>query len=176
MCEQWQLHCTSQWGWKTPFREHVYCVATAFGMTEQVEQWICIKFWVQIEHSLNIPPRKLFGWVDDSEGRSYGKLVIGSFIMTMHPFIHHVSRAEFFGKHQITQVTQLPYSPDLVSCDFWFFPKLKSALKGKGFQTLDEIQENTTGQLTAIGSPKVFTLKGTEALLSYVQCSLYLLQ
>ena len=32
----------------------------------------------------------------------------------------------FLAKHQITQVTQPPYRPDLVPCDFWIFPKLKS--------------------------------------------------
>ena len=58
----------------------------------------------------------------------------------------------FLGKHQITQVAQPPYSPDLVPRDFWLFPKLKSPLKGKRFQTVDdEIQENTTGQLMATG-------------------------
>ena len=31
--------------------EHVYCVAIAFKMTEQVEQQICIKFCVKLEHS-----------------------------------------------------------------------------------------------------------------------------
>ena len=31
--------------------EHVYCVAIAFKMTEQVEQRICIKFCVNLEHS-----------------------------------------------------------------------------------------------------------------------------
>ena len=57
----------------------------------------------------------------------------------------------FLAKHQITQVTQPRYSPDLVPCDFWLFPKLKSPLKGKRCLTVDEIQENTTGQLMAIG-------------------------
>ena len=33
-----------------PLREHVYCVAIAFKMTEQVEQRICIKFCVKLEH------------------------------------------------------------------------------------------------------------------------------
>jgi len=32
-------------------------------------------------------------------------------------------------KHHITQVCQLSYSQDLVPCDFWLFPKLKSPLK-----------------------------------------------
>ena len=53
-------------------------------------------------------------------------------------------------KHQITQKTQPPCSTDLSSCKFWLFPKLKSPLKGKRFQTIYEIQENTTGQLMAI--------------------------
>jgi len=40
------------------------------------------------------------------------------------------SRAGFFlAMHHITQVCQPPYSPDLVPCDFWLFPKLKSPLK-----------------------------------------------
>ena len=64
--------------------------------------------------------------------------------------MHHIL-CSFLGKHQMTQVTQPPYSPDLALCNFWLFPKLKSPLKGKGFQTIDEIQENMTGQLMVIG-------------------------
>ena len=30
--------------------EHVYCVASTFKMTEQVEQQICLRFWVKLEH------------------------------------------------------------------------------------------------------------------------------
>ena len=56
----------------------------------------------------------------------------------------------FLVKHQITQVTQPPYSPDLVLCDFWHFQKLKSPLKGKRFQTVDKIQVNLMGQLIVI--------------------------
>ena len=81
----------------------------------------------------------------------------------------------FLAKHQITQVTQFPYSPDLVLYDFWLFPKLKSPLKGKRLQIINDIQENMTGQLMMIGrtvwGPKVPTLKGAEASLSYAQCS-----
>ena len=54
----------------------------------------------------------------------------------------------FLVKCQITQVTQPPYSLDLVPCDFWLFPKLKSPLKVKRFQTINEIQENTTEKVT----------------------------
>ena len=71
-----------------------------------------------------------------------------------------------------------PYSQDLVPCDFWIGPKLKSPLKGKRFHTIDEIQENMMGQLMVTGRtvwvPKVPTLKGAKASLSHVQCFLYL--
>ena len=63
--------------------------------------------------------------------------------------MHHVL-CSFLVKHQITQVTQPPYSPDLAPYNFWLFPKLKSPLKGKRFQTVNDIQENTTGQLMLI--------------------------
>jgi len=43
----------------------------------------------------------------------------------------------FLAKHHITQVCQPPYSPDLASCDFWVFPKLKSLLKGMGICECD---------------------------------------
>ena len=103
---------------------------------------------------------------------------MGSFIRTTHLLIHHIS-CSVFAKHQIPQVTQPLYSPDLVLCNFWLFPKLKSPLKMKKFQAVNEIQENMMGQLMLIGrivwGPKVPTLKGTDTLLSYVQCFLYLL-
>ena len=84
----------------------------------------------------------------------------------------------FLVKHQITQVTQPLYSPDLSPCNFLVSPKLKSPFKGKGFQTVDEIQKNMTGQLIVsvrnVWGPKVRTLKGTEVSWSSVQCFLYL--
>ena len=57
----------------------------------------------------------------------------------MWPLMHHIS-CSLLVKHQITQVTQPPYSLDMVPCDFWLFPKLKSRLKGKRFQIINEIQ------------------------------------
>ena len=37
----------------------------------------------------------------------------------------------------INTVPQPPYSPDLVSCDFWFFPKLR----GCRYETIKEMKE-----------------------------------
>ena len=87
--------------------------------------------------------------------------------------------AEFFWEtSNHPHLISTPYSLDLVPCNFWLSPKLKSSLKGKIFQTIDEIQENMIGQLMVTGrtvwGPKVLPLKGTEASLSYVQCFLYL--
>ena len=86
----------------------------------------------------------------------------------------------FLVKHEVTQVTQPPYSSDLVPCDFWLFPKLTSPLKGKRFQTI-EIQGNMTEQLVVSRKnwvrswgPKMPTLKGTEVSLSYIWGLFYL--
>jgi hypothetical protein len=40
-----------------------------------------------------------------------------------------------------------PYSPDLVSCDFFLFPKLKHSLKGTHSQSTEDIQRKTTNLL-----------------------------
>ena len=39
------------------------------------------------------------------------------------------------------------YCPDLVPCDIWLFPRLKTALEGSYFTTVDEIKTNVMGQL-----------------------------
>ena len=149
----------------------VHCVVVALKMTQWVEQQIYIKFCGKLEH-FSMETIK-----DESEGHSFGQLVIDIFIRATRRLMHHVL-CRVVGKHQITQVTQPLYRLDLMPCDFWLFPKLKSPLKGKRFQTISEIQENTTGQLMVIGKIvwglKVPTLKETEATLSYVQCFLYL--
>jgi hypothetical protein len=42
------------------------------------------------------------------------------------------------------------YSPDLAIAAFFLFPKLKATLKGRHFQTIEEIQENSIRELRAI--------------------------
>jgi hypothetical protein len=73
-------------------------------------------------------------------------------------FLHHdnapchaaLSVKEFLAKHSIPVVPHQPCSPDLAPCDFFLFPRLKSAMKGKRFQDVAEIQLNTTRQLQVI--------------------------
>jgi hypothetical protein len=49
-----------------------------------------------------------------------------------------------------TVLPQPPYSPDLASADFFLFPKLKSTLKGRQFQTIRELMENSQMELHVI--------------------------
>jgi transposase len=55
---------------------------------------------------------------------------------------------EFLTKHETTVVPQPPYSPDFL------FPQLKSSLKGRRFQMIEEIEENSTRDLRAIPQNK----------------------
>jgi len=54
------------------------------------------------------------------------------------------------GKHQTSVVSHPPYSPDLAPADLFLFPKLKTTLKGRRFQTMEEMQENAIRELRAI--------------------------
>ena len=49
----------------------------------------------------------------------------------------------YLAKHQTSVVPHPPYSPDLAPAAFFLFPKLKTTLKGRRFQTMEEIQENS---------------------------------
>ena len=57
---------------------------------------------------------------------------------------------EFLMKHEAAVVPQPPYSPDLAPADFFLFPKLKPSLKGRRFQAVGEIEENSIRDLRAI--------------------------
>ena len=56
----------------------------------------------------------------------------------------------YLAKHQAFVVPHPPYSPHLAPADFFLFLKLKTILKGRHFQTIEEIQENAIRELRAI--------------------------
>jgi hypothetical protein len=56
----------------------------------------------------------------------------------------------FLAINERTVVPQSTYSPDLAPADFFLFPKLKSTLKGRRFDTFDEIQKKSTKDLFVI--------------------------
>jgi transposase len=63
---------------------------------------------------------------------------------------HSLLVHNFLEKNEMTVVPQPHYSPDLTPADFFLFPKLKSTLKGRRFDTFDEIQTNSKKDLFAI--------------------------
>jgi hypothetical protein len=54
---------------------------------------------------------------------------------------------EFLAKKSIMK---LDYPPDLAPCDFWLFPKLKTALKGHRFSDIANIQGHVMSILQSI--------------------------
>jgi hypothetical protein len=61
-----------------------------------------------------------------------------------------VSINEFVAEKSIPVVPQPPYSPDLSTCDFFLFFRLKNHLKGRHLGTLDNIQNSVTDKLKGI--------------------------
>jgi hypothetical protein len=66
----------------------------------------------------------------------------------------------FLAKNETTIVPQPPYSPDLAPADFFLFSKLKCILKGRRFDTFNEIQKNST---KAFAIPKVTFQKALQS-------------
>ena len=99
-----------------PLSDYVYRVAATFKMTEQVEQWIYIKFSVKLEHSS----------VEISR-------MIQKATAMANWWLAASSRAEFLVKHQITQVTQPHYSPDLAPLTSGFSQNTNHLWKGRDF-------------------------------------------
>jgi len=58
--------------------------------------------------------------------------------------------SQFLAKNNMTMVPHPPYSPDLAPCDFFLFPKLKLRMKGRRFDTIEEIQEESQRVLDTI--------------------------
>lgn len=52
-----------------------------------------------------------------------------------------LSVKRFLAKFSIPVLDHPPYSPDLAPCDFYLFPKVKSALKGTRFESVEAVKE-----------------------------------
>ena len=156
-----------------PLSEHVYCAAITFKMTKWVEQRICIKFCIKLEHSsvetlqrIQMTAAKGNWWLAASSGQ--------------HAHSYIMSYTEIFGKTSNHWGDSAPLQPIFGDLRLMTFPKTKITFENEEISTSMRFsKENTMGQLMAIErtvwGPKVPTLKGTEASLSYVQCCSYLL-
>ena len=57
---------------------------------------------------------------------------------------------EFLAKDETKVIAQSPYSPDLVLCDFFLFPKLKYPLRGTRPESIEAIKRNSLKEVKAI--------------------------
>ena len=60
------------------------------------------------------------------------------------PVHNSIFVTDYLTKMGINTVPQLPYSPNLASCDFWLFPKLKEKLRGCRYETIEEMKVAVT--------------------------------
>ena len=60
------------------------------------------------------------------------------------PVHNSILVTDYLTKMGIKTAPQPPYSPDLVPCDFWLFPKLKENHRGCRYETIEEIKEAVT--------------------------------
>lgn len=57
---------------------------------------------------------------------------------------------EYLTKNSVSIVPQAPYSPDMAPADFFLFAKLKLPLRGRRFESIPSIKENSLRELKAI--------------------------
>ena len=111
-------------------------------MTEQVKQQICMKFCVQFEHSST----ETLGTIQKATAMGNWWLAASSWQCAC-PLMHYVSCIVFWWN------TVSPRWLCPTRAQIWHpeTSKLKPPLKGKRFQTVDEILENMMGKLMATG-------------------------
>jgi hypothetical protein len=56
----------------------------------------------------------------------------------------------FLSKHGAVEISHPPYSPDLAPADFFLYPTVKTALKIKRCQDVEDIKRNVTAELKAV--------------------------
>jgi len=61
-----------------------------------------------------------------------------------------LSVKQFLANKNITVFEHPPYSPDLAPCDFYLFPKIKSALNGTHFVLVEHVKAKTAEILNSL--------------------------
>ena len=107
-----------------PLSEHVNCVAVTFKMTEQVEQQICIKFCVKLEHS-SVETI----WMIQKAAAVGNWLLAASSQQCAHSCI--TSSAEFFSETSNHPGDSVPPQPRFGALWLLDFPQTKISWKGR---------------------------------------------
>jgi transposase len=64
-----------------------------------------------------------------------------------------LSVKQFLANKNITVLEHPPYSPDLLPCNFYLFPKIKSGLKGTHFVSVEHVKAKTKEILNSLMEP-----------------------
>ncbi len=62
------------------------------------------------------------------------------------------STARYLRYHEVDTLPHPGYSPDLNPCDYWFFARVKSQVKGRRFRTIPELQDAVDEAIAQIPS------------------------
>ena len=158
-----------------PLNEHVYCVAVPFKMTEQVQQVICIKFYIKHKHSsmetiqMSQKAAAMGNW-----------WLAASSQQCAHSCI--LSRAEFFGETSTHSGDSVPLQPRFGALQLLVFLKTKIPFEREQISDHGWDSGKYKGQLMVIGrtvwGPKVPTLRELRCHcpMYNVSCNVYLLQ
>ncbi|KDR17950.1 hypothetical protein L798_08168 [Zootermopsis nevadensis] len=92
------------------------------------DQTVNGKFYCEVLKRLRRPLR--------ANVRKSGRTTAGFSTTTTRPPTHR----SLFGSFWLPVIPHPPYSPDLAPRDFFLFPKMKFRLKGRRFDTIEEIQ------------------------------------
>ena len=66
------------------------------------------------------------------------------------PAHNALSVKRYLARNNIPVMEHPPYSPDLAPCDIFLFPKIKSALKGTRFESVDAVKAKATQLLNSL--------------------------
>ena len=139
-------------------------------MPEQIEQGICIKFCIKLEHS----SVETIWMIQKSAPMGNWRLAASSWQCAC-PCI--TSHAEFFGKTSNHPGDLAPLKHRFGTVQLLVFPKTKTTFEREEISDRWWGSGKYDGQLMAIGRTvwghKVRTLKRTKTSLSYVRCFLY---
>ena len=155
--------------------ERVYCVAITFKMTEQVKQRICVKFCIKFEYF----SMETIWMIRKATAMGNWWLTASS---QQHTHSCITSHAEFFGKTSNHPGDSAPLQPRFGTLQHLAFPK--TAIIFETEEISDHPWDSGRYDGAADGGCENCVrswgayFEGTEASLSYVQCSciLYLLQ
>ena len=77
---------------------------------------------------------------------------------------------QFLVQQKVTVLDHPPYSPDLAPADYFLFPKVKSHLKGRLFDSISDVQKAVTSTLNTIAKDDFY--KASRSSMS-MQISVY---